>query len=91
MYREFHSLNFQNYNGTLASFNAKFSGLLSRLMLLGVQIQVADQTTEYLRALELTFPAWAERTRSNICMLCATGASPDLLTLQYLMADMLEE
>ncbi|HEY4385832.1 MAG TPA: hypothetical protein VGN34_15355, partial [Ktedonobacteraceae bacterium] len=91
LYREFHTLNFRGYNGSLASFNAKFAGLVSRLLLIGVQIQVADQTNQYLRALESSFPRWAERTRSNMRMIRASGASSQLLTLQYLMADVLEE
>ena len=83
-------MNFRSFNGSLASFNAKFAGLLSRLLLIGVQIQVPDQLNQYLRSLESSFPAWAERTRSNIRMIQASR-STHLLTLQYLMADVLEE
>ena len=36
LYREFHTLNFQNYSGSLADFNAKFAGLVTRLLLIGV-------------------------------------------------------
>ena len=60
LYREFHTLNFCGYNGSLASFNTKFAGLVSRLLLISIQIQVADQTNQYLRALESSFPRWAE-------------------------------
>ena len=56
LYREFHTLNFRKYSGSLTNFNAKFAGLVARLQLIGVQIQVADQTNQYLSALETTFP-----------------------------------
>ena len=36
LYREFHILNFQNYSRSLADFNAKFAGLVTRLLLIGV-------------------------------------------------------
>ena len=81
LYREFYTLNFRNYSRSLADFNAKFAGLVTRLLLIGVQIQVADQTNQYLRALESTFPGWAERTHSNMCMLRASGAASQILTL----------
>jgi len=66
LYREFYTLSFYNYKGTLAKFNATFRGLLARLMAAKVTIEGQDQVNLYLSALEKSFPQWAERIRGTL-------------------------
>ena len=91
LYRDFHSIGFSSYTGSLAEFNAKFSNLVSRLALTGAHIEPIDQVNQYLRALEKSFPSWAERQRSTLRTMRALGQGTANLDLNFLMADLIEE
>jgi hypothetical protein len=91
LYREYHTLKFSGYSGSLADFNASFSNLISRLTLSGVIIQPIDQVNHYLQAMEKAFPQWAERQRSTIRTMRALGQGTEVLDLNFLMADLVEE
>jgi hypothetical protein len=56
LYREFHSLNFSEYTGSLVDFNAKFNSLLFRLRNVGASLQEVDTVNLYMKALEKSFP-----------------------------------
>ena len=90
--REFHSLVYSaSSQDTIASFNARFNGCVSKLQLAGVVIQSTDLINQYLYALEKEFPAWTERIRGTFRTLRATGQPVQGLNLQFLMADIMEE
>ena len=73
LYQEFHSLNFDKFEGSITDFNSKFNNTLAKLQLVGIQIDAVDLVNRYLYALERTFPNWAERTRSQLRTLRASG------------------
>jgi Reverse transcriptase (RNA-dependent DNA polymerase)./Integrase core domain. len=91
LYREFHALNFKQFKGSIGEFNSYFNSLVARLQLNQVDISAIDIQNQYLKALEGSFPTWAERLRSTIRSIKALGGSTDALNLQYLMADLLAE
>jgi hypothetical protein len=91
LYREFHSLNFKGFSGSLDDFNTKFTGLITRLTITGVNIDPTDQVNQYLKGLEAVYPQWAERIRGTLRTIYATGQSTSSLNLPFLMADILEE
>ena len=56
LYKEFHTLSFSGFKGTLFEFNAQFSSLLARLLAAKATIDAEDQVNQYLTALERSFP-----------------------------------
>lgn len=91
LYHEFHSLSYSGFEGSITEFNAKFNGLLAKLVLTKVEIEPVDQINRYLNALEGVFPVWTERIRSNIRQFQAIGQQISGINLQWLMADITEE
>ncbi|KLU82845.1 hypothetical protein MAPG_01913 [Magnaporthiopsis poae ATCC 64411] len=91
LYREFHALDFSKYKGSISEFNSQFTSLLIRLRNCSVEISAIDIKNQYLKALEGSFPQWAERLRSTIRSAIALGQSTEGINLQYLMADLLAE
>ncbi|KAK2072767.1 hypothetical protein P8C59_007102 [Phyllachora maydis] len=91
VYNEFHALTFSTYRKGLSAFNAEFNGYLAKLTMAKIDIDPSLILNQYFKALESKFPSWASRQKSSIKQARMPGLIVSSLTIEYLIADILEE
>ena len=87
LYRKFHSLDFNNFKGSISKFNSRFTLLLVRLRNCSMEINAIDIKNQYLKTLKGSFPQWAKRLRSTIRSAIALGQFTESINFVRINAD----
>ncbi len=91
MSRQYQTLNFNRYEGSLADFNVIFNNVVARLTLFRLNIDLIDKVNQYLKSLKAVFPSWAKRQCSFFYTMRAIKASVTALNLKFFIIDILKE
>ena len=55
LFRQYQTLNFSGYEGSLADFNATFNNVVARLTFSGLNIDLVDKVNQYFKSLEAVY------------------------------------